>query len=291
MLPIMWRRKARKMSLKIIFNADDFGISPGVNAAICEAHRMGILNSASLMVNQEFAEQAVAEAKKMPALEMGLHLNLTNEKPASDPKDIPLLTGFDGKLSNGFVKLLLLSFLHPKEFADQVEREVRAQVNKYRATGLNLGHIDGHRHVHLIPAIFKIVHKVQQEYNIPRIRVMNENLWNTVRQNKSKSWLTDGGLVKYAVLRFLTWWNGYASDVYFYTILFTCKISREQFQNIRIPNGYKAVEIMIHPGKPEIDRQYLESVWDKNILSAWRTTELHTLLDKGVLNNIHVDGE
>lgn len=277
--------------LKVIFNADDFGISHGVNAAIIEAHTKGILNSASLMVNQQFAEEAVAAAKNMPDLEMGLHLNLTNEKPAANPTDIPLLVGADGKLKNGFVNLLLLSFLHPKDFAAQVETEIRAQAQKYMATGLKMAHIDGHRHVHLIPAVFKIVRKIQQEYNVPRVRVMNENALRTILQNKSKSWLFDGGLIKYFILRFLTWWNGYKSNVYFYTILFTCKISREQFRNITIPHGFKAVEIMIHPGKPEIDRQTPEIVWDENILSEWRTVELQTLLDKEVLQNIHTEGE
>lgn len=274
------------MSLKVIFNADDFGISRGVNAAIIEAHKNGILNSTSLMVNQQFAEEAVKAAKTMPDLEVGLHLNLTNEKPAANPQEIPLLVGADGKLKNGFVKLLLLSLLHPKKFALQTETEIRAQVQKYLATGLKMEHIDGHRHVHLIPAVFKVVRQIQQEYKVPRVRVMNENALNTIGQNKSKSWLFDGGLIKYFILRLLTWWNGYKSDVYFYTILFTCKISREQFCHIKIPAGFRAVEIMIHPGKPEIDKQDLKSVWDENILSLWRTVELETLLDKNVLKNI-----
>ena len=290
MWPIMWKVRLKKMGLKIIFNADDFGISRGVNAAICEAHTKGILNSASLMVNQEFAAEAVEAAKKMPNLEMGLHLNLTNEKPAARPEDIPLLVDADGKLKNGFVKLLLLSIFRPRKFATEVETEIRAQVQKYVATGLKMAHIDGHRHVHLIPAVFKILRKIQTEYAVPRVRVMNENLFNTIRQNKSKSWLFDGGLIKYFILRFLTWWNGYKSDVYFYTILFTCKISREQFQNIKIPQGYKAVEIMIHPGYPEIDAQYPESVWDENILSDWRAVERRTLMDRSVLENIGEEG-
>ncbi|MBR1825583.1 MAG: ChbG/HpnK family deacetylase [Alphaproteobacteria bacterium] len=279
------------MSLKIIFNADDFGISRGVNAAIVEAHTKGILNSTSLMVNQQFADEAVAAAKKMPALAVGLHLNLTNETPAANPAEIPLLVGTDGKLKNGFVNLLLLSILHPKAFAAQTEIEVRAQMQKFTANGLKPTHIDGHRHVHLIPEVFKIVRKIQEEYKIPRVRTMNENALNTILQNRSKSWLFDGGLVKYFILRFLTWWNGYKSDVYFYTILFTCKISHEQFRNIRIPRGYKAVEIMIHPGYPDIDKQMPDTIWDKNILSDWRTVELQTLLHKEVLNNIHETGE
>lgn len=268
------------MALKKIFNADDFGISKGVNAAIEQAHKEGILNSASLMVNQKYAQEAIEKAKQMPDLEMGLHINLTNEEPAANPKDIPLLVGENGKLKNGFVNLLLLSFLHPCELARQVEIEVRAQIEKYMQSGLKLEHLDSHRHVHLIPVIFKVVKKLGDEFNVKRIRLMNENIFNTIKQNQAESYLFDGGIIKYMLLRFLSWWNGYKSDVYFYTILFTCKISSEQFKNVKIPHGYKAVEIMIHPGRPDIDKQYPEDIWDNNILSPWRETELQTLLNK-----------
>lgn len=274
------------MTIKKIFNADDFGISRGVNAAIEKAYHEGILNSASLMVNQKYAEAAVQSAQNMPNLELGLHINLTNETPAAAAEEIPLLVDERGKLKNGFVNLLLLSFKQPQAFAEQVEKEIRAQIKKYQAFGLPLQHLDGHRHVHLIPAVFKVVHKLQQEFQVPRVRVMNENIFNTLRYNKNKSWLFDGGLIKYALLRFLCWWNGYKSDVYFYTILYTCKISKEQFQQVKIPEGYSAVEVMIHPGMPEIDRQTPEDVWDDNILSPYRTVELETLLDKEILNGI-----
>lgn len=275
--------------LKKIFNADDFGISRGVNAAIEKAYRDGILNSASLMVNQKYAKEAVEMARAMPNLEMGLHLNLTNEEPAADPKMIPLLVNNKGKLKNGFLNLFLLSLIYPQQFSQQAELEIRTQVKKYLQTELPLVHIDGHRHVQMIPAVFKIVRKIQQEFSIPRVRVMNENLFNTIRQNKQKSYLFDGGLVKYFLLKAFCWWNGYQSDTYFYTILFTCKISKEQFCHIRIPKGYNAVEVMIHPGIPDIDALTPQDVWDKNILSPYRTMELETLLDKNVVDNLEAD--
>ena len=277
------------MGLKKIFNADDFGISRGGNEAIVRAHKEGILNSASIMINQKYAKEAIDLAKLMPDLEVGLHINLTNEEPAANPAEIPLLADENGKLKNGFVNLLLLSLLHPKKLAAQAEIEIRAQIKKYLQSGLKLAHLDSHRHVHLIPVIFKVVRKLQKEFGVERIRVMNENAINTIRQNKAKSYLFDGGIIKYMLLRFLCFWNGYKSDVYFYTILFTCKISSEQFENVKIPKGYKAVEIMIHPGLPEIDRQYLQDVWDDNILSPWRETELQTLLNKKVYDGIRAD--
>ena len=289
MLPIILPERIIKMTLKRIFNADDFGISKGVNAAIEQAHKKGILNSTSLMINQKYAGEAIEAAKQMPNLEVGLHINLTNETPAANPQDIPLLVGENGKLKNGFVNLLILSFLHPRELAQQTEIEIKAQIKKYLQSGLKLEHLDAHRHVHLIPVIFKVVKKLAGEYNVTRIRVMNENIFNTIKQNRSLSYLFDGGIIKYLLLRFLSWWNGYKSDVYFYTILFTCKISSEQFENVKIPHGYKAVEVMIHPGRPDIDKQYIEDVWDDNILSPWRETELQTLLNKKNYKGINED--
>ena len=276
----------KKMTLQKIFNADDFGISKGVNAAIVKAHREGILNSASLMINQKYAAEAVKLAKEMPELEMGLHVNLTNEYPAASAQEIPLLVDGQGKLKNGFVNLLLLSFFKPRQLRQQVEIEMRAQIAKYLTTGLPLQHLDSHRHVHMIPQIFKTMRKLQKEFEVPRIRVMNENIFNTLKYNHNKSWLFDGALIKYVLLRFLCWWNGYKNDVYFYTLMYTCKIAKEQFSGVKIPQGYKAVEIMIHPGMPEIDRQYMQDVWDDNILSPYRTVELKTLLDKKVPEGI-----
>ena len=277
----------KKMTLQKIFNADDFGISKGVNAAIVKAHREGILNSASLMINQKYAAEAVKLAKEMPELEMGLHVNLTNEYPAASEQEIPLLVDGQGKLKNGFVNLLLLSFFKPRQLRLQVEIEMRAQIAKYLTTGLPLQHLDSHRHVHMIPQIFKTMRKLQKEFEVPRIRVINENIFNTLKYNHNKSWLFDGALIKYVLLRFLCWWNGYKNDVYFYTLMYTCKIAKEQFSGVKIPQGYKAVEIMIHPGMPEIDKQYPEDVWDENILSPYRTVELETLLDKKVPEGIN----
>ena len=103
--------------LDVIFNADDFGISQGVNDAIFKAHTEGILNSTSLMINQDFAADAVQKAKQMPDLKIGLHINLTNQKPASNPDEIPLLVDKDGNFKNGFVNLFILSFFETSLFA------------------------------------------------------------------------------------------------------------------------------------------------------------------------------
>lgn len=276
--------------LKKIFNADDFGSTHGVNLAISKAYHEGILNSTSIMIGLDFVDEALDLAKDMPNLNIGLHLNLTNEYAVSDPKDIPLLVDEKGKFKHGFVNLLILSLLKPAQLRKEIEIESRAQIKKAQKCGISLSHIDSHRHVHHIPLIFNIVKKLAEEYGIPRIRVVNENIFNTLKHNKDFSFIKDGGLVKYLVLISLSLWNrfwtGYKSSTYFYSILYTCKLSKERFHNVQIPQNYNSVEIGIHPAMPEIDIKYKESLFDLNVLSPWRTKELETLLDKNIIDEI-----
>ncbi len=269
-----------------IFNADDFGMTLGVNRAIAKAYHEGILNSTSIMINLDCVDDALELKKDMPDLDVGLHLNLTNQYAVSVPENIPLLVDEKGKFKHGFVNLLLLSFLHPKELARQVELETRAQLDKAVKLGIKLSHIDSHRHIHHIPLIFKVVKKLAEEYHIPRIRVVNENIFNTLKYNDDKSYLHDGGLIKYLVLRSLAFWNNYPTDTYFYSILYTCKLSKQRFKNLEIPKKYKAVEVGIHPAMPEIDKEHREYVFDENVLSPWREVELATLLDKNTAKEI-----
>ena len=272
--------------LKLIFNADDFGISHGVNQAIFEAHTKGILNSTSIMINLKFVEEALDLAKQMPKLNIGLHGNLTNEYSILPKAQIPLLVDDNGKFKHGFINLALLSLLKPKEFKQQVKSELKAQIDTAVSSGLKLSHIDSHRHVHMIPSIFKACMELCQEYNIPRLRFVNENPLRTIKSTPSKEWLTDGGLIKNLVLISCAFINKilwkYKSDTYFYSIINTCKISRDKIKNIKVPDNYQFVEIGIHPGMPEIDKLHLSEVFDDNILKDYRRKELETLLDKSV---------
>ena len=279
------------MTNKVIFNADDFGISKGVNAAIKKAYDEGILNAASLMVAQKYAKEAAQLSKNMEDLDLGLHVNLTNEYPILPANEIPLLTGKDGKFKNGFVKLLILSIFKSKELRREVRAEIEAQILRAEEMGLKLSHIDSHRHVHMIPLIFKVMLELKEKYHISRIRVINECALLSAKTNKSKSYLFDGGLIKYFLLRFFAVLNGYKSNTYFYTMLYTCKLSSEHFQKVLIPYGYDRVEVMIHPSITEIDQNHKEDIFDQNVLSPWRDAELKTLLDKSILQNFEFEAK
>ncbi|MBR1948866.1 MAG: ChbG/HpnK family deacetylase [Alphaproteobacteria bacterium] len=273
--------------VNLIFNADDFGISKGVNEAIFKAHTQGVLNSTSIMITLKHVPEALELAKQMPNLNIGLHANLTNENSVLSKDEIPLLVDDNGKFRHGFVNLAVLSVLHPKELKNQAKKEIRAQIEKAENSGIKLTHLDSHRHIHMIPSIFKACMELAEEYNIPRLRFVNENPITTIKQTSSKEWLTDGGLIKNLVLISCAIVNkvlfNFKSDTYFYSIINTCKISRDKLNSYKVPGSYKAVEIGIHPGLPEIDKQNMADVFDDNILKEYRQKELETLLDKTVI--------
>ncbi|MBO4294744.1 MAG: ChbG/HpnK family deacetylase [Alphaproteobacteria bacterium] len=270
---------------KVIFNADDFGATSGINAAVKLAYNQGILNAASLMVNQKYTSEAVEFSKKMSDLDLGLHLTLTNGQAVLPHDKLPLLTDKTGAFKNGFLKLCLLALLKPKALRQEVMAETQAQILKAKEYGVFLQHIDSHRHVHMIPLIFKVVAELQKKYEIGRVRVMNESAVMTLRTNKNLCFLFDGALIKYCLLKFFYILNGCSSSTYFYTMLYTCKLSKEHFKKVLVPKGFDAVEIMIHPNMLDTDKKNIDDVWDKSMLLDWRKKELETLLDKSLVNN------
>jgi len=268
------------MKNNIIFNADDFGATSGINTAIKKAYDEGILNAASLMVNQKYTLDAVELSKQMPDLDLGLHLSLTNGQAVLSHKELPLLTDENGVFKNGFLKLCLLALFKPKALRKEIEAETEAQILKAKELGVRICHIDSHRHVHMIPLIFKIVFKLQQKYEIARVRIINESAVMTLKTNKNFCFLFDGALIKYCLLKFFYVLNGCRSKTYFYTMLYTCKLSKDHFRKVLVPRGFDAVEIMIHPNLPEIDKARPQDVWDESMILDWRQKELDTLLDK-----------
>lgn len=144
---------------RLIVNGDDLGLTSGVNQGILRAHHEGILTSASLMVTMPAWEEAVALARATPSLAVGLHLTLTAGRPLAGAA--PSLTGPDGRF-------LRLPALAASADLAEVEREVWAQVDRFRATGLALSHIDSHHHAHVqVPAIRAAVLKVAAELGVP----------------------------------------------------------------------------------------------------------------------------
>jgi predicted glycoside hydrolase/deacetylase ChbG (UPF0249 family) len=268
---------------KIIINADDFGISTGVNEAVIKMHIEGNLTSASLMVTANYASDAVNKAKENPSLEVGLHFNLTTGKSVLHPISLPLLVDKDGRFKLGFVKLLLCSIFQRKAFLRQVEAEMKGQIGLLKAFGLKPSHIDGHRHVHYIFGVFKIAENIAMEEGINRIRVINESL---LQAFKLRLFPPFSGLVKWFVLRFLGLFNGSVSYTktrsipYFFSIVYSCKITNELVQKFKLKNGFSSVEFMLHPSMKELDIKGEIEYEKPHLTSKFREKELHFIKPK-----------
>src|SRR5205823_345792 len=121
----------------LIVTADDFGLAPEINEGVELAHTNGILTAASLMVNGAAAEDAVARARRLPSLRVGLHLVLVDGPPVLRPERIPDLIDAQARLRSDLVRVGVAMFLRPKA-RRQLAAEIEAQFRAYRATGLPL---------------------------------------------------------------------------------------------------------------------------------------------------------
>jgi len=157
----------------LIVTGDDFGLSTPVNEAIVKAHEKGILTTTSLMVSAPAAEDAVACAKNLPDLNVGLHLVLSNGKATSPATEIPALAHANGQLDNNLFRSGVMMFFDPKT-KKQLEKEIRAQFEAFKATGLKLDHVNAHKHMHLHPTVFDLIIKIGKEFGITAIRIPNE---------------------------------------------------------------------------------------------------------------------
>jgi hopanoid biosynthesis associated protein HpnK len=158
---------------KVIFTGDDFGLAEPVNEAIVEAHRKGVLTSASLMAGEPFFRDAVDMAASHPSLRVGLHLTLVEGRPVSDPRKIPDLVDAHGEFSAHLARAGFKFFFHPG-IRSQLEREIRAQFEAFCSAGLVLDHADAHNHMHLHPTILRLMLKVGKDYGLKAVRLPKE---------------------------------------------------------------------------------------------------------------------
>lgn len=159
-------------SKKLILTADDFGLHESINTAVETAHQKGILTSASLVVNGEAFEYAVDIAKRNKNLGVGIHLTLVGEKPVSPVGKIYSIVNEEGKLFENHSEFCR-NILKRKIDLKHIEIECKAQIDKFLQSGLQPTHIDSHRHLHLFPPIFRVLHAILKEYNINKIRWLN----------------------------------------------------------------------------------------------------------------------
>jgi chitin disaccharide deacetylase len=176
-----------KAELKeLILNADDFGMTRGVNDAIVRAHQEGILPSATLMANGPAFEDAVQRALANPSLGVGCHLVLVGGQAIAPPEEISSLADPAGNLPQS-LEALVARVSCGLVRSKHIERELQAQIEKIRRAGIEPSHVDTHKHTHAHPAVMEALGKVAHACGIARVRNPFERLrdsWKTTRGEK-----------------------------------------------------------------------------------------------------------
>jgi chitin disaccharide deacetylase len=159
---------------RLIINADDFGLTPGINHAIVEAHEHGVVSSATLMANGQAFDEAVGLARSHPSLSVGCHIVLVDGAPLLktqvrslvDPATRMASTPHFRRGIGKFVALALLGRLS----ADEIEAEAKAQIGKLQAAGIAVTHLDSHKHTHLFPHVLRPLLRAAKACGIKAVR-------------------------------------------------------------------------------------------------------------------------
>ncbi len=147
--------------MRLIVNGDDFGYSPGQNYGIIDAYKNGILRSASLMVQGEYADDALDLARANPGLGVGVHLILDYGRPLSPSGQVPSLVDEKGSF-------LRPVFEGPIDLSPiEVQREWEAQIRWVQARGIKPTHLDSHHHFHLHPQLLAVTCALAQMFSLP----------------------------------------------------------------------------------------------------------------------------
>src|SRR5579884_1338568 len=165
--------KAPPSERRLIVSADDFGADAAVNEAVEIAHRDGILSTASLMVGAPATTDAVARAKRLPGLRVGLHLVLVDGSSVLPAGDLVGLVRPDGRFDDDQLRAGFRYFFKPG-VRHALAAEIEAQFAAFRAAGLALDHVNAHKHMHLHPTVARLVVAIGREYGMGAVRVPAE---------------------------------------------------------------------------------------------------------------------
>lgn len=163
----------------LIVTADDFGLHMRVNEAVERGHRDGVLSAASLMIGAPAAGDAVARARALPRLRVGLHLVLADGNALVPREQIAALVDAQGRFGDNMVRDGVRFFFLP-HVRRQLAREIRAQFEAFANTGLTLDHVNTHKHFHLHPTVLGLILDIGREYGMKAMRLpfeANAPLW------------------------------------------------------------------------------------------------------------------
>ena len=229
-----------RSSRRLIINADDYGLSRGANSGIIEAAETGVVTSASMIVNLPGFDDAVARARSLPSLSLGLHLNLTTGKPLTAAHSLTR------RKTGQFYPLPLLVARASVGRVDSrdVAQECAAQIDRMVDAGVFPTHLDSHRHVHAHPALWPAVFETASSRGISNVRVPTEPIRTNVRDWKAT--LKKAGLLMTARIARLEA-KGDANHFFGVSLQGGGVFASRLFALIpRLPDG--TTELMTHPG-------------------------------------------
>lgn len=276
---------------RLIVTGDDFGLAVPVNEAIEEGHREGILTAASLMVSGHAAADAVERARRQPSLRVGLHLVLVEGRPALPAESVRDLVDDRGELRTHLVRAGVAFFFRPV-VRRQLEAEIRAQFEAFRATGLPLDHVNAHNHMHLHPTVLGLVMKVGREFGLTAVRVPYEPplaSWRAARTAPARRLLASVLLAPWvALLRRRLDRAGLKSNGFTFGLHDTGNMHAALLERFvrRVPDG--VTEIYLHPATrrcPEIDRHMphyrheaeLAALKSRSVIEALQATDVRRI--------------
>lgn len=267
---------------RLIVHADDFGLSQKVNEGIVKAHLDGIVTSTSLIPSGEAFEHAIQLARTNPTLDIGVHLTLTGEAALMGRGDIPTLLAEDGRFhahAVDFVKQYLGRRIH----LDEVERELDAQIRKVLDNGIRVSHLDGHQHIHILPAIRDRVGALARKYAIPAIRYPRERVSSyMLREGAGKGRLLQ--LIGLNAFCTIARTSGATAPDRFFGFFFGGNLTQENL--LKILDNLPATgtcELMCHPGMHDSHSGY--SHWNYR----WQV-ELDALMSREVKDYLRAMG-
>ena len=155
---------------RLIVTADDFGAAREVNDAVEAAHRGGILTAASLMVSAPAAADAIARARRLPSLRVGLHLVLVEGRPMLPASAVSHLVDRNGAFRSDMAALgAHITFSRRARL--ELAAEITAQFEAFRATGLTLDHCNAHKHFHLHPVVGRLMAAIGARFGLRATRI------------------------------------------------------------------------------------------------------------------------
>jgi chitin disaccharide deacetylase len=182
---------------RLIVNADDFGLTSGVNRAIVKGNRSGIVTSATLMANARATDAAIYLAKAQPSLKIGCHVVLIDGLPLT--ANLPTLTNGAPRFRSSLKQFAIAAVLK-QIAAEEVQREVEAQIRKIQSRGITLTHLDSHKHTHMFPHILRPLLRAAKACGIRAIRNPFEPLrcWPAgMVLGAPKLWLRSAGVMAF----------------------------------------------------------------------------------------------